>query len=100
MRAWPLLLLLPPIVLAFIVFDGDFRDHALTVGAILTLWAIRSLRWAFAEPRNVGRAVAGLLAGIVWVDWLAVADEGRLVGAAFIVLFLLALAGQRFVPAT
>jgi hypothetical protein len=41
-----------------------------------------------------------LLAGIAWVDWLAVADQPRERGAAFIALFLLALLFQRFVPAT
>jgi hypothetical protein len=52
------------------------------------------------EPRNVGRAVSGLLAGIVWVDFLAVADEPRIYGAVFVGLFLVALVFQRFVPAT
>ena len=44
--------------------------------------------------------LAFVFAGIVWVDWLAVADQPRERGAAFIALFLLALLFQRFVPAT
>lgn len=99
-RIWPLLLLLPPIALSLLVHDGPARQHVFAVAAILLLWTVRSLRWAFTEPRNVGRAVSGLLAGIVWVDWLAVADQGRLVGALFIAFFLLALLCQRVIPAT
>ena len=42
---------------------------------VLGLWIVRSLRYAFrATERNVGRTVSGLLAGIVWVDLVAVAD--------------------------
>jgi hypothetical protein len=70
------------------------------VAAIFVLWAARSLRTVWFQPRNVSRAVSGLLAGIVWVDLLAMADESRAIGAAFVVLFLLAVVFQRFVPAT
>jgi hypothetical protein len=58
------------------------------------------LRSVWLEPRNIPRAVSGLLAGIVWVDLLAVANEPTVVAAGFVALFLLALAFQRFVPAT
>lgn len=49
---------------------------------------------------NIGQSVAGLLAGIVLVDWAAVprmADEFNLVFAG---LFVLALILQRKIPAT
>ena len=97
---WPQLLLVVPVLLALLVNDGLSRPKAWSVAAILVLWSARSLRSAWAQPRNVPRAVSGLLAGIVWVDLLAVADEPRTVGALFIALFLLALGFQRFVPAT
>jgi len=99
-QTWPLVLLAAPIGLALLVSDGAARQRALLVTVIVVLWVARSLRPAFSPPRNVGRAVSGLLAGIVWVDLLAVANQPREVGAAFVALFLLALFLQRFVPAT
>jgi hypothetical protein len=50
--------------------------------------------------RQIGRTVSGLLAGIVFVDWLAVPDVPRIFGLVFLGLFGLALLFQRFVPAT
>jgi hypothetical protein len=44
--------------------------------------------------------VSGLLAGIVLVDLLAVADQPPGVGIVFLLLFSLALLFQRFIPAT
>ena len=99
-QRWPQLLLAVPVLLALLVNDGSSRETALLAAAILVLWALRSLRSVWTEPRNVSRAVSGLLAGIVWVDFLAVADQPRVIGAAFIAFFLLALGFQRFVPAT
>jgi 4-hydroxybenzoate polyprenyltransferase len=99
-QAWPVALLVIPILLAVLVNEGNRLRDVAAVSAILVLWSVRSLRSAFIEPRNIGRAVSGLLAGIVWVDWLAVVDHSRERGLAFIALFLLALLFQRFVPAT
>ena len=99
-QVWPLFFLIAPIALALLVNDGRRLGDAAAVSAILVLWSVRSLRAAFTEPRNIGRAVSGLLAGIVWVDWLAVVDQSRDKGIAFIALFFLALLFQRFVPAT
>lgn len=99
-QRWPQLLLAIPVLLALVVNDGSSRGTALLAAAILVLWSVRSLRSVWAEPRNVSRAVSGLLAGIVWVDFLAVADEPRVFGAAFVALFLLSIGFQRFVPAT
>jgi 4-hydroxybenzoate polyprenyltransferase len=97
---WPQALLVIPVLLALVVNDGAFREPALLVGAIAVLWAIRSLRQAWIKPPNVARAVSGLLAGIVWIDLLAVVDEAWPIGVAFAGLFLLAIGFQRFVPAT
>lgn len=99
-QRWPQLLLALPIVIAFLLNDGSSRQSALLLAAVFSLWAMRSLRSVWMQPRNVSHAVSGLLAGIVWVDWLAVADEPRVFGAVFIGLFLLALLFQRFIPAT
>ena len=98
---WPAVCLGVPIGLALLVNGGPFRSSAVFLSAVLVLWLARSLHHAWwAEQPHTGRAVAGLLAGIVCVDWLAVADQGREFGFVFIALFLLALGLQRFVPAS
>lgn len=100
-RHWPLLLLGAPIVLALVLNAGPYREGALLLSLVMFFWSIRCLRqtlWS-AEP-NIGRTVAGLLAGIVLVDWLAIADAPRQFGFVFIGLFLTAVCFQRFIPAT
>ena len=101
LRFWPCLFLGAPVLLALLINGGEFQKPALLLGAALVLWVVRSLRlvWGAAQ-RDIGRAVSGLLAGIVLVDLLAVADHLPEFGGIFIGLFLLALLGQRFVPAT
>lgn len=99
-QAWPQFLLLVPVLLAWLMNDGVSRESALFISAVFVAWCARSLRTVWTQPRNVGRAVSGLLAGIVWVDLLAVADAPREMAIAFVALFLLAVTFQRFVPAT
>lgn len=97
---WPLALLALPLSLAALVDDGDWRLRALAIGALLAAWAAWCLRHTFAAGnRNLGLTVAGLLAGICLVDWLAVAPPAG-TGLVFLGLFAASLAGQRFVPAT
>lgn len=99
---WPVSLLATPILFAVLMNVGAYREPALLLSLVLALWAIRCLRKTFwTGTVNVGRTVSGLLAGIVFVDWLAVAPESpRELGALFLILFLGALLFQRFVPAT
>jgi 4-hydroxybenzoate polyprenyltransferase len=98
---WPLALLASPVVLAVIVNDGRYQWNGLLLSAVFALWTLRSLRPAlWSAERNIGQTVAGLLAGIVLVDLLAVADVPQEQGAAFLLLFLAALLLQRVVPAT
>lgn len=100
-RYWPMALLALPIVLAFLMNTGMYRNSAAILSLVLGLWILRSVRsMLWALDRNIGRAVAGLLAGIVFVDWLAVADAPRITGIIFLALFGLAILFQRFVPAT
>jgi len=100
-RYWPLVLLAAPLVLAFIVNDGYFREKALLASAIVALWALRCLRPTFWQsPPDIGKTVSGLLAGICLVDLLAVANQPPQVSVGFLVCFVLALLLQRFVPAT
>jgi 4-hydroxybenzoate polyprenyltransferase len=98
---WPCLALAAPVCLALLMNAGVYRQNAWLLSAALALWIARSLRFAYqAADRNVGRAVSGLLAGIVLVDLLAVADLPRGLAFVFIALLLLAVQAQRIVPAT
>lgn len=98
---WPLIFLPAPIVLAFVMNTGEYRQSAVILSLVLGLWLLRSLRtYLWAVDRQIGRTVSGLLAGIVFVDWLAVADAPRILSLIFLVLFGLAIFFQRFVPAT
>jgi 4-hydroxybenzoate polyprenyltransferase len=97
---WPQLLLILPPVLALLVNDRESFQPALLIGAVFVLWTVRTLRSVWVEPRNVPRAVGGLLAGICWVDLLAVVDQPREMGLVFAGCFVLALVLQKFVPAT
>jgi len=102
MNFWPCCLLAAPILLALLANAENYRLPACLLSAILGLWIARCLHHAFfAGGPNPGRAVAGLLAGIVLVDWLAVAGGQSIwTSFAFAVLFVTALIFQRFVPAT
>ncbi len=76
---------------------------ALWISIVLALWVVRCLRTLFlGGASNIGLLVANLLAGIVFVDWLAVAPiNSRWLGAVvFLALFGLTKWLQKFVPAT
>jgi 4-hydroxybenzoate polyprenyltransferase len=101
LRFWPMVILAAPIVLALIMNSGPYRHGAALLSLVLGLWCLKSLRYTLAvEDRDLGRTVSGLLAGIVFVDWLSVADAPKHLGIAFLILFGLALLFQKFVPAT
>lgn len=98
---WSGLALAVPIFLALLMNAGIYRQNAWLLSAALGLWMVRSLRYAVREAdRNLGRAVSGLLAGIVLVDLLAVADVKHGLALIFILLLLLAVQLQRLIPAT
>lgn len=98
---WPVVLLGVPVVLALLMNAGAYRESALLVALILVLWVLRALRTTYwTQMPNVGRTVSALLAGIVFVDWLAIAHAPRELAAVFVVLFVAAQFSQRFVPAT
>ena len=100
-RYWPLLLLAAPIVLALLMdINVDlYREHALLVSAVLLLWTLRALRPAFwtAEP-DLRQTLPGLIAGIVFVDWLAVADAPRQLSFVFLGLFAATVMLQKLLP--
>jgi 4-hydroxybenzoate polyprenyltransferase len=100
---WPLLLLAAPIILAALMNAGESRQSANWISIVLALWVARC-SWTIFQPGeiNVGRIVSGLLAGIVFVDWLTVAPQISHTTSAIVFLALFALTNllQKFVPAT
>lgn len=99
---WPLILLAVPVFLALLMNPGDNRSKVIGYSVILLLWVARCTRTIFqGSGVNVGRIVSGLLAGIVLVDWLAVAPGcPNALGVVFLILFGATLGLQHFVPAT
>ncbi len=101
LRFWPLIFLVAPIVLALLMNTGVYFSSALSLSLLFALWVLRCSRFVFSNARrNLGRAVGGLLAGIVLTDLLAVADFPTQQVWIFPVMFLLALIFQRFIPAS
>lgn len=101
LRYWPCLFLAAPIVLAVIVNRGDWQVHGWTLSGILIVWSFQAVRYAYwSKDKNIGRAVTGLLAGIVLVDLLAVGAAPPQLAVLFGALFALTVLFQRFVPAT
>jgi hypothetical protein len=96
---WPVLLLGAPILLAVILNGAGFRERALLLSGVLALWIVRSL-WPTlrANDRRIERTIPPLLAGIVLVDLLAVADAPRRFSLLLLTLFGLTLLLQRFLP--
>jgi 4-hydroxybenzoate polyprenyltransferase len=107
-RPWPILLLVVPIGLALIMDVEQYRETGLLLSAVLGLWLLRCLRqtfWSIAP--DVNRTVQSLVAGMVFVDWLATCP-GNLGGPAgtaarqlsflFLLLFGLTLLLQKLTP--
>lgn len=101
MQYWPCCFLAAPVGLAWLIDDASDERTAFLCSLILILWAVWILAQTFgrAQP-NVGRVVSHLLAGIVLVDFLAVADWSHWAAALFVAWFSLALWLQNFIPAT
>lgn len=99
---WPLIFLAVPILLAMLMDVGEARTHAMLMSAILFIWIVRCVRTIFFGGEIVvARIVSGLLAGIIFVDWLAVAPFCPvLLSIIFVLLFITTLVLQRFIPAT
>ncbi len=99
---WPLVFLAVPILLALLIDQNEARRSAVFMSVILFLWIARSVRTIFFGGEIVVvRIVSGLLAGIVLVDWLAVAPGCPIpLCVIFTLLFIVTLILQRFIPAT
>jgi 4-hydroxybenzoate polyprenyltransferase len=100
-RYWPLALVAAPIVFAMLINSGEYRVPALWLSLVLALWIALCVRTIFqADKGNVAHIVSGLLAGIVFVDWLAVAPLcPQWLSCVFLILFGATLGLQRIVPA-
>jgi len=99
---WPLILLAAPIMLAMLMNADGFRLRAIWISIVFAMWIVRCVQPVFSVGEiNIGRIVANLLAGIVFVDWLAVApDCSRWLSLIFLALFGLTKWLQKFLPAT
>jgi hypothetical protein len=101
LRYWPCYLLVAPLLLSYLVNEGDYKRRSIILGGILAFWILRNLRFSYwSADKNIARTVGGLLAGIVLVDLLALGGGDVLVAFIFILLFAGTLIFQRFVPAT
>jgi len=101
LRQWLMLLLLAPLLLSYWVDDGSYGEAGCVLSLILLTWVLWALHWTFAQPEpNIRFTVSRLLAGIALVDLLAVAELAQPAILLFAVFFVLALAAQRWVPAT
>ena len=93
---WPAILLFAPALMAAAQPARGFVWMVLAIQAAWTTWCAWGAR--LTAKSRVPQGVAGLLAGIVLVDWLAAA--GHEFGWVFVGLFALALVLQRVAPAT
>lgn len=99
---WSLILLAAPILLAMLMDSSGSRKPAIYLSIVLVCWIIRCVRTVFLGGETiVVRIVSSLLAGIVFVDWLAIAPQCPFaLGVIFALLFVATLLSQRFIPAT
>jgi 4-hydroxybenzoate polyprenyltransferase len=97
----PLLWLAAPILLALAMNTGSFRLRAAWIAFGLVAWTGWCARKIFLGGGNIALIGSNLFAGIVLVDWLAVAPQIPLWPSApvFLALFGLTKWLQKFAPA-
>ncbi len=88
---WPLALLAAPAMLALAMNAGSFRTRAISIGVIFVAWTTWSVRKIFSGSGNVALIASNLVAGIVLVDWLAVAPQISFWPSAVVFLALFGL---------
>jgi 4-hydroxybenzoate polyprenyltransferase len=98
---WPCLLLAVPVGFALLANAGSYRLTAVLLSLGFVLWTGTALYYAYAltEPQ-LSRAVAALLAGIIWVDLLLVLAAPPGLAVILALLFLGTLVAQRSIPAS
>jgi 4-hydroxybenzoate polyprenyltransferase len=98
---WPVLPLAAPIILAMAMNAGHYRATAIWLSLLLGTWMGYSLRDFFSGGGiNRARLAANLTAGVVFVDWLAVAPlvSGGTGTLIFLALFGLAKLTPKLLP--
>ena len=99
---WALILLLAPLIIPCALGMPNYLVVPwLAAATLLPAWMAWLLIPLWRKTNSsIGRVVAGLLAGIVFVDFLAVTPVLGWQSGWLLILFALALLLQRFVPAT
>ena len=97
----PLRLLAAPVLLALAMNTGSFRLRAIWVAIGLVAWTGWCARKIFLGGGNLALIGSNLFAGLVFVDWLAVAPQISFWPSApvFLALFGLTKWLQKFAPA-
>jgi len=96
---WPIAPMLAPMLLASVLNGPGYREPALLLSAVVGLWTVYQLRKLLWEASERAYARSGLEAGLVFVDWLAVAHAPQWLSLVFIGLFFIALLLQKIPPA-
>ena len=108
-QAWPLPLLVVPLLLALVMDANEYREPAMLLAGLLFLLELLALRQTFLTPEpDVHKTVCRLIAGIVFVDWLAACPVPSILGLSnhaprelsfiFIGLFLATFILQKLAP--
>jgi 4-hydroxybenzoate polyprenyltransferase len=99
-KAWPVALLFLPMILGTAVNPSNSAMQwcVAASGALWILWCLRGPLLKVKRP--LASAVPDLLAGIVFVDWLASGVGFSATACVFLALFALALASQSIAPAS
>ena len=101
LQYWPCLFLAAPALLSIFLNAGPYATRGLILSVLEVIWVVWCLQHAYWKAdRNIGYSVGGLLAGIVFVDLLAVVPDSIWLALTFVLLFFSARLFQRFVPAT
>ncbi len=96
---FPVILMCAPIVLAGFANGAGYRWAALSLSVALIAWISWCLYFFFTRPQpSIRLARAGLVAGIILVDWLAL-GAGEMASILFPILFVMAVLLQRVDPA-
>jgi hypothetical protein len=96
---WALLPLIVPFPFAWLVNGTGFRWRCAGISLLVLTWILLCLQRSFATgERNVVYTARGLTAGLVLVDFLAVAPENLGAVVLFLPLFLAVLVLQRLQP--
>ena len=97
---WSAIFLTTPFIIAYYMDDDATRAPAYVILFILLVWIGWALHFTIGKNSpNIGATVSRLLAGIILVDLLVLADK-PVFWPLLALWFLLALLFQRFIPAT